>query len=386
MVTPYKSVNKGTSQRLRTNLTEAERVLWFRLNRDQLGVRFYRQKLLGPFIVDFYCPHARLVVEVDGGQHYEVPGAANDEKRDAYLKDNGYEVLRFSNLEVHSQLDSVLEVITARIEATAPVLSDKSPFVPLSQRGETIPVSQKGETNSHSNKGRNTICVPITARTIEGAVTDILKAQDLQADMVELRLDMLDGPGFEALPQLLLAAELPVIVTVRSAAEGGHWQGSEEERFGLLEQAVSEYVEYIDVELRSDRAMRDALLANKGETTVIISWHDCEGTPNLEVLWSVFQDEMAAGADIGKIATMARSEKDVKIIHELLGRVQKTGKPCIALCMGELGIASRVNAAAWGSCLTFAALESGKGSAPGQLSINDMKLFEMKSRIFNPAT
>jgi very-short-patch-repair endonuclease len=67
----YRGSLRQLACNLRSNMTDSERKLWHHLRRDQLGVRFYRQRILGPYIVDFYSPLARLVVEVDGDHHYE---------------------------------------------------------------------------------------------------------------------------------------------------------------------------------------------------------------------------------------------------------------------------------------------------------------------------
>ncbi|MBN1444981.1 MAG: endonuclease domain-containing protein [Candidatus Omnitrophica bacterium] len=97
---------------LRVNMTEAEKLLWSKIRKKQLkNFQFYRQKSIGNYIVDFYCPSANMVVELDGGQHYSVEGRAKDKIRDSYMKKAGLKVLRFSDLEVLKNLDSVLEVI-----------------------------------------------------------------------------------------------------------------------------------------------------------------------------------------------------------------------------------------------------------------------------------
>ena len=77
-------------------MTEAEQRLWSRLRRKQLnGVQFYRQKPLGAYIVDFYAPVAKLVIEVDGSQHLEQDQRRSDVARDRYLSDIGLTVMRF---------------------------------------------------------------------------------------------------------------------------------------------------------------------------------------------------------------------------------------------------------------------------------------------------
>ena len=115
-------------------MIDAERALWAKLRRKQLlGLQFYRQKTLGSYIVDFYCAAARLVVEVDGGQHYQTEGAAIDAARDCYLKSLGLDVLRFSNLEVLQNMVGVLTVISQKIEAASHQNKTKSPQPPFSK-------------------------------------------------------------------------------------------------------------------------------------------------------------------------------------------------------------------------------------------------------------
>jgi very-short-patch-repair endonuclease len=97
---------------LRLESTDAERALWQVLRGRQLaGAKFRRQHQFGPFILDFYCPAAKLALELDGGQHYSDEGAAKDEARTRFLEANGIRVLRFTNTEVLTQLDSTKEVI-----------------------------------------------------------------------------------------------------------------------------------------------------------------------------------------------------------------------------------------------------------------------------------
>lgn len=114
---PYHRQLKHSARALRGHLTDAELKLWLRLRlrlrRKQIyGWQFYRQKPLGSYIVDFYCPAARLVVEVGGwGQHLLPADKAADQRRDAYLKGLGLRVLRFDNRQVRLETDAVVEVI-----------------------------------------------------------------------------------------------------------------------------------------------------------------------------------------------------------------------------------------------------------------------------------
>jgi very-short-patch-repair endonuclease len=108
----YKAQLKHKARQLRKNMTDSERVLWSRLRGKQLfGVQFLRQKPIGDYIVDFYAPRAKLVVEVDGSQHMEAEQAEKDEERNTYLAAVGLKVLRFTSREVIVETDAVVEVI-----------------------------------------------------------------------------------------------------------------------------------------------------------------------------------------------------------------------------------------------------------------------------------
>ena len=78
--------------------------------------QFYRQKNIGDYIVDFYCPGAKLIVEVDGSHHYKTKNVHEDKKRDNFLSDLGFEVLRFSNRDILKNIDGVLQEIYDHLE------------------------------------------------------------------------------------------------------------------------------------------------------------------------------------------------------------------------------------------------------------------------------
>jgi very-short-patch-repair endonuclease len=101
------------AKRLRKNSTDAERALWRILRSRQLGGhKFRRQQPLGPFIVDFVCLDARMVVEIDGGQHNEEEDIAYDQRRSQWSEKAGFRVMRFWNHEVLSELESVSDAIS----------------------------------------------------------------------------------------------------------------------------------------------------------------------------------------------------------------------------------------------------------------------------------
>jgi len=102
-------------------MTDAEVIMWSRLRDTPFGMRFRRQHPIGPYIGDFACPMARLIVEVDGGTHSTAAELAYDQRRDAYLRRRGWRVLRVSNLDVYRNLGGVLDEISlyARARRTA---------------------------------------------------------------------------------------------------------------------------------------------------------------------------------------------------------------------------------------------------------------------------
>ena len=103
---------KDKARGLRKNLTDSESALWSRLRNKQLpGVQFYRQKPIGEYIVDFYAPGAKLVVEVDGSQHGQSDHVKKDTCRHEYLASLGLKVLRFNSREVMKESDAVLAEI-----------------------------------------------------------------------------------------------------------------------------------------------------------------------------------------------------------------------------------------------------------------------------------
>ena len=108
----YNGTLKKYARKLRSNMTDAEKLLWSRIRRKQLkGFQFYRQMRIGCYIVDFFCPKASLIIEVDGGQHFLKSGQRKDKIRDSYLDDLGPKVLRFNDKEVLRELDGVVQII-----------------------------------------------------------------------------------------------------------------------------------------------------------------------------------------------------------------------------------------------------------------------------------
>ena len=107
------------ARRLRREMTPQERKLWYLFLR-QYPVKFYKQRIIESYIVDFYCASVRLVIELDGSQHYEDDGREKDHRRDADLERLGLFVLRFSNREIEREFPTVCEKIDQTIKVRRP--------------------------------------------------------------------------------------------------------------------------------------------------------------------------------------------------------------------------------------------------------------------------
>jgi very-short-patch-repair endonuclease len=113
----YRSTSREYRRTLRHEATSPERMLWAKLRREQLqGIRFRRQAGVGNYIVDFYAPFHKLVIEVDGDSHFEEDAIIYDQKRTLFLESLGLSVIRFTNREVVDAMDAVLETIVRKIQ------------------------------------------------------------------------------------------------------------------------------------------------------------------------------------------------------------------------------------------------------------------------------
>ena len=115
MTIPKDNSQLENARRLRREMTPHERKLWYLFLR-KYPVKIYKQRIIGRFIVDFYCASAKLVIELDGSQHYEPQGMACDSERSAFLTALGLEVLRFSNRDVDRNFRGVCTQINITIQ------------------------------------------------------------------------------------------------------------------------------------------------------------------------------------------------------------------------------------------------------------------------------
>ena len=106
----YDHKNVEYARKLRKDMTPWERKLWY-CYLNKYPVRFHRQQPIGNFIVDFFCPKARLIIELDGGGHYEPENAEKDKRRTCLLEEYGFIVIRFSNIDIDKNFSGVCTTI-----------------------------------------------------------------------------------------------------------------------------------------------------------------------------------------------------------------------------------------------------------------------------------
>ena len=206
---------------------------------------------------------------------------------------------------------------------------------------------------------------PRVAAIIDRAMplADVRKLVRRGADLLEIRLDLFKGPveatlGYVA--EVRNAVGVPLLGTVRETANN---RKTRVEIFRLLVRLV----DIVDIEI--DASIRDTVIAmaRKAHTKVIVSEHDFVKTPSDERLKGIAREAKKAGADIVKIAAMARSEDDTA---RMLGFCRRCPYPTIAIAMGDYGTISRVLAPLFGSLFSYGSV--GKAVAPGQLPLDDL--------------
>lgn len=220
------------------------------------------------------------------------------------------------------------------------------------------------------------ICIPICATTTEAAVAQMEKCA-LPADVLELRIDQIRDVDLEQLMNAKRTGKR-ILVTNRRKDEGGGFPGSERERVALLKDAVALGADYVDIEAGTEKHLIgdvwNQIEKHHHRTKWIISSHDFSGTPPEEELRKRFDACSRMGGDIVKIVTHAQAMEDNLRVLGLIPYARGKGRAIIALCMGEQGKISRVMAPLLGAAWSYASLEKGAESAPGQLTAEEMRL------------
>jgi len=217
------------------------------------------------------------------------------------------------------------------------------------------------------------VCASIMEPTIEkfNEKAEMAKA----ADIIEVRADGLSEQTPSQVEELLQSIKrlgnVPVILTNRSKAEGGGFNGSEEARIEILLQCLN-IADVVDVEFSAEEELRDNAIVKAKEKgiEVIVSHHDFERTPSEEEMMGTLEKMLSIGADMAKMAVTANSPDDVLRLLNVTRKASKKGK-VITIAMGDEGRISRIVAPLMGSEITYASV--GEAVAPGQLQLNELK-------------
>jgi 3-dehydroquinate dehydratase / shikimate dehydrogenase len=209
----------------------------------------------------------------------------------------------------------------------------------------------------------------IIGPTIQEAVDQLSKLRSF-VEGVELRLDYFTHIDKHALKSLIINCRMPIMLTLRRKDQGGSFPGSEQERLDLLESLCGLGAHYIDLEYDIPQDYKKRLFESHPQVKFLSSFHDFAGTPpDLE---EVYQRVRTPYAHIYKIAVTAHSSLDAL---KMLALVQKHShrENLIGIAMGKEGVITRILAPVVGSFLTYAALEAGNETAPGQLSAEELQ-------------
>jgi len=221
------------------------------------------------------------------------------------------------------------------------------------------------------------LAVPIPVTDAESLGPRLEQAVRQGAELIELRLDYLQDPGGDQVRralQLAKQSQLPVIATCRPQWEGGHYADSERGRKAVFKQAVRAQADYLDIEsaCREDGEIQlEEILGKKGAAAIIRSNHDFQHMP-LDLAQRL-QRLTAQGGGVAKIACMIRAITDCFPLLDWMHTQILLGKQVIAIGMGEAGLLTRLAAKKLGAFLTFAAFDEQQATAPGQISLADMK-------------
>jgi 3-dehydroquinate dehydratase-1 len=194
------------------------------------------------------------------------------------------------------------------------------------------------------------------------AARDVLSLAD--ADMIEVRLDLVEGDRLEVMKAVRKATDLPIIATNRLKSDGGQFEGSEEQRLGLLAKAA-DYADYVDIELCAKQRTE---LIKRVSRPAIVSYHNFTCTPGREELRAILEKMSCSGAAIAKIAVTPTCLRDNL---EVLGLLLEAKMPLCVIAMGEMGRHLRAVAPLYGSVLTYGYVS--RAVAPGQMSIAELK-------------
>ncbi len=223
------------------------------------------------------------------------------------------------------------------------------------------------------------ICCSIAPSTMDEAFQKIKQAGK-ETDLIEVRVD---GISDLDISKLLQKPQPKFIITNRRCEEGGKFSGSLKENLKILTDAIRFQAEYVDIELSWGMNTAKNLFTQSNKSKIIVSYHNFEETPSN--LLNIYKKMKTTGAHIFKIVTMAKDISDNKKIFDLLTLARKEKRKLLAFCMGERGQISRILQSKYGGQFMYAPLSINEATAPGQLSVQDLKN-TFRVPILNPRT
>jgi 3-dehydroquinate dehydratase type I len=214
------------------------------------------------------------------------------------------------------------------------------------------------------------ICVSIMPKNADEAKRLIGRAEEAGTDLIEVRLDNLQTT--EDLGAMARHSRTPKIATKKLVANHGHFAGTETEQKKTLLAAAESGFQYVDIELQASNLKQFTTEVSGQGARVIVSFHDFNATPELSELNHILEQEIASGADVCKIVTTARRVEDnLSLLNFTAAASKRANVVCFA--MGERGRVSRMLSPLFGGFFTFASLGRGVETAPGQMSIDEMR-------------
>jgi 3-dehydroquinate dehydratase type I len=214
------------------------------------------------------------------------------------------------------------------------------------------------------------ICVSIKPKNTQEACDLIGKAEAAKADFIEIRLDSFEET--RKLSDFSGATKIPLIATNKLPTEGGTFSGTQAQRWQTLINAAKSGFQYVDLDLTSLKLKEHIVDLQALDTKTIVSFHKFDGAFTTQEMQRILGEEMSSGADVCKIIGTAKQAQDnLTALNFVSENAAKTRLVCF--CMGEQGRISRLLSPAFGAFFTFAALEEGCETAPGQISIKEMR-------------
>lgn len=234
-------------------------------------------------------------------------------------------------------------------------------------------------------EGKPKVCIPVVETTTSSILKQIQFLQSYLFDIIELRIDFYqDIHDLQKVQDLLMQirnqTKKPLLLTYRSAREGGQIQLSDEAYLAIIKTACqSQCIDMIDVELMSGNVLVCQMvdIAHQNHVKVLMSYHDFEQTPKIQEMKQYLENMEILGADLCKIAVMPHRYQDViDLLNITMEMSHRLSRPIVTMSMGSIGKISRIVGELTGSAMTFASVN--QASAPGQMEVEDLqKLLEV---------